>query len=393
MTEKMTYAGVGVKYDTMDTFKRACQKAGLETSGNITRLNGGEFQEFEASRGESAYLIEAAKSYLAHVEEGLGTKNRVADIMYTITGKSYYDQIAQCTVAMIVNDMITVGALPLSVAMHIAVGISDWFSDEKRTQDLVNGWKKACDLARCVWGGGETPTLKGLPYPILSGSAMGIVKPKQRLIQGEKIRHGDAIVIIESSGIHANGLTLAQEIAKKIAKSHDARWRKFLRFFFPNLVPSKKALRKAYLTKLSDARTYGETLLDPTHIYVGLVEDCLNAGVDIHYAVNITGHGWRKLMRATQPFTYVIERLPRKLPIFEFIQQHGPVDDAEAYGNLNMGAGFALYVPGPDVLLVLDIAKQLGYHAFYAGDIERGEKKVVIKPKDLEFTADTLAVR
>ena len=365
----MTYAGTGVNYDAMDQFKRMAQLAARKTAGNINRLNDGEFREFEPSRGESAYLIEAAKSYLAHVEEGLGTKNLVADAMYALTGKSYYDQIAQCTVAMIVNDLVTLGALPLSVAMHLAVGTSDWFNDEKRTGDLVTGWKNACNLARCTWGGGETPTLKGVVVPeavVLSGSAIGIVKPKERLIAGP-IQHGDAIVIIESSGIHANGLTLARKIADK--------------------------LPEGYLTKLSNGRTYGETLLDPTHIYVGLVEDCLDRGVDIHYAVNITGHGWRKLMRATRPFTYVIDTLPTQRPIFDFLQKHGPVDDTEAYGNLNMGAGFALYITEADVEKVLEVARDLRLRALAAGHIEDGDKKVVIKPKSLEYASETLAVR
>jgi len=365
----MTYAGTGVNYDAMDPFKRMAQLAARETAGNINRLNDGEFREFEPSRGESAYLIEAAKSYFAHVEEGLGTKNLVADAMYTLTGKSYYDHIAQCTVAMIVNDLLTLGALPLSVAMHLAVGDSEWFNDENRTGDLILGWKNACDLARCTWGGGETPTLKGVVVPeavVLSGSAIGIVKPKERLIKGS-IQAGDVIVIIESSGIHANGLTLARKIADK--------------------------LPKGYLTKLSDGRSYGETLLDPTHIYVGLVEDCLNCGVDIHYAVNVTGHGWRKLMRSTQAWSYIIETLPKQLPIFDFLQQHGPVDDMEAYGNLNMGAGFALYVAEADAQIVLEVARSLGLGALVAGHIEVGDKKVVIKPKSLEYAGETLAVR
>lgn len=321
MAKEMTYAGVGVNYGAMDPFKRAAQLAGRETAANIERLNGGEFKELEASRGESAYLIEAAKSFFAHVEEGLGTKNLVADAVYQLTGKSYYDHVAQDTVAMIVNDMITLGALPLSVAMHLAVGDSNWFNDERRSRDLIEGWRHACNLARCAWGCGETPTLKGVVVPeaiVLSGSAMGLVKPKERLITAENIRPGDAIVLVGSSGIHANGLTLAREIAAR--------------------------LPDGYLTKLSDGRTYGETLLDPTRIYVGFLEDCLDNGVDIHYAVNITGHGWRKLMRAKQPFTYTIDQLPKQLPIFDFIQKHGLVDDREAYGNLNMGAGFALYV-------------------------------------------------
>ena len=382
MTSKMTYSGVGVNYDAMDPFKRACQLAGRETAGNIARLNGGEFRELEASRGESVYLIEAAKSYFAHVEEGLGTKNLVADAMYKLTDKSYYDNIAQDTVAMIVNDMITLGALPLSVAMHLAVGSSSWFNDQERYGDLVNGWKHACNLARCVWGCGETPTLRDIIAPeavVLSGSAMGLVKPKEQLIRADNIRHGDAIILIESSGIHANGLTLAREIAAQ--------------------------LPDGYMTKLSDGRTYGETLLDPTLIYVPIIEDLLNVGIDVNYAVNITGHGWRKLMRAPQNFAYVIEHLPRQLPIFDFIQKHGPVDDKEAYGNLNMGAGFALYVPDLDVKKVwrvLDSYKSPNrFNAIVAGHVEDSDtKKVVIKPikteefpKGLEFAGSTLGVR
>jgi len=369
---KMTYAGVGVDYDAMDSFKRMAQLAGRETATNISRLNDGEFREVEMSRGESAYLIEAEKSYFyfAHVEEGLGTKNLVADAMYRLTGKSYYDHIAQDTVAAIVNDMVTLGALPLSVAMHLAVGDSSWFDDEKRCHDLVEGWKKACTLARCAWGGGETPTLKDVVVQeavVLSGSAIGIVKPKEWLITAN-IQHGDAIILIESSGIHANGLTMARKIADK--------------------------LPDGYLTKLDDGRTYGETLLDPTHIYVALVEDCLDRGVNIHYAVNITGHGWRKLMRATQPFAYVIEHLPKQLSIFDFLQRHGPVDDAEAYGNFNTGAGFALYVSEADVDAVLQVVASHKLGALCAGYIEQSDKKkVVIKPKGLEYSGETLGVR
>jgi phosphoribosylformylglycinamidine cyclo-ligase len=367
--KNMTYADTGVDYDTMDPFKRMAQRAGQETAKNLDRLCDGDFQEFAPSRGESAYLVDSVDCLIAHVEEGLGTKNLVADAMYALTGKSYYDNIAQCAVAMIVNDMITMGALPLSVAMHLAVGDSGWFDDQVRTLDLVNGWKKACDLSGCVWGGGETPTLKGIVDPntvVLSGSGIGIVKPKRNLIQGS-IQHGDTIVIVESSGIHANGLTLARKIADK--------------------------LPEGYLTKLSDGRAYGAALLDPTIIYVGLVRACMREAIRINYAVNVTGHGWRKLMRATQPFTYVIDTLPTQLPIFDFLQRHGPVDDSEAYGNFNMGAGFALYVHKNDAEDVLDVARCCGLKALVAGHVEKGDRKVIIKPKDLEYAGETLAVR
>lgn len=382
----MTYKDTGVDYDAMDPFKRIAQLAGRETAKNLGRPF---FCEVEMSRGESCYLIETPDSYLAHVEEGLGTKCLVADVMYKLTGKSYYDQIAQDTVAMIVNDMITLGALPLSVAMHLAVGDSNWFNDEMRAGDLVRGWKNACDLARCAWGGGETPTLKDIVIPgavVLSGSAMGIVRPKERLIRPGCIQHGDVIIIFESSGIHANALTLARSIGERIDPSPTE---------FPAHVNPK-----LYLKRLDDGRTFGETLLDPTHIYVPVIEDLLNAGIDIHYAVNITGHGWRKLMRATQPFAYVIDELPRQHPVFSFIQKHGPVDDREAYGNLNMGAGFALYVPESDMDKVEEAIRNLynsdnhRFRVYAAGHVEKSDqKKVIIKPVGLEYAGDTLGVR
>lgn len=366
--ERMTYAGSGVDYGALDPFKRRAQLAGRSTADVIRRLG---VSEVEMSRGESAYLIETPESYLAHVEEGLGTKNLVADAMYRLVpARSYYDHIAQDTVAMIVNDMVTLGALPLAVAMHLGAGSSDWFKDERRSADLVDGWRTACQLARCAWGGGETPTLSGIVEAatvVLAGSAIGMVKPKGRLIRAN-VQHGDAIIIFESSGIHANGLTLARAIADRA----------------PN----------GYLTPLADGRPYGEALLDPTHIYVGAVEDCLNHGVDIHYAVNITGHGWRKLMRTSDLFAYIVEQVPAPQPVFDFIQSVGRVDDAEAYGNLNMGAGFAMYVPEKDVPTVLDLAKTFPFAALRAGHVEKSStKRVVITPKGLEYSADTLGVR
>ncbi len=375
----MTYAGTGVDYGSMDPFKIACQRRATLTARNIERFG---LRSLEELRGESAYVMyELARDnhhkFYGHVEEGLGTKNLVADAVRKITGKTYYNQVAQDTIAMAVNDLITLGISPVSVAMHLAVGDSKWFDDAARVQDLVNGWGDTCDLARCVWGPGETPTLKGIIYPeasLLSGSTFGIAK-HNKLIDAKNIQEGDAIVLLESSGIHANGLTLARKIADN--------------------------LPDGYATKLSDGRMYGEALLDPTHIYCDFVEDCLDAGVDIHYCVNITGHGWRKLMRAKQPFAYVMKTIPKPQPVFDFIQQHGPVNGEEMYGNFNMGAGFALYIPPSELPKLDDVLVARGergvrrFNTWHmAGRIEKSDvKKVVIEPKGITFEANTLAVR
>src|SRR5207248_8578445 len=134
----------------LDAFKRACQKAAQTTTG---ALQSHGLREPPAIRGESAYLLEAPDHYLAHVEEGLGTKNLVADAMLELTGKSFYHNIGIDTVATIVNDLITTGALPITVAMHAAVGDASWFADEQRAEDLARGFAEGCRRANAVWGG------------------------------------------------------------------------------------------------------------------------------------------------------------------------------------------------------------------------------------------------
>jgi phosphoribosylformylglycinamidine cyclo-ligase len=99
-------------------------------------------------------------------------------------------------------------------------------------------------------------------------------------------------------------------------------------------------------------------------------------------------------MRATQSFAYIIDNIPVPHPVFSLIQEHGPVDDKEAYANLNMGAGFALYVQETDVKKVLTIGNSLGMCALRAGTIEVSKaKKVIINPLGLEYLGSTLGVR
>src|SRR5207248_9684913 len=180
--------------------------------------------EARRTRGESAYLMEAADAFWGHVEEGLGTKNRVADAMGKLTGKSFYKNIGIDIVATIVNDLITCGALPISVAMHAAVGDSGWFGDATRTQALVDGFAEGCRMAGAVWGGGETPTLGGVVEPeaiVLAGSALGKIAPKQRRIVVD-VRDGDAIIFLASSGVHTNGLSLCRRLAAQLEREYQA---------------------------------------------------------------------------------------------------------------------------------------------------------------------------
>ena len=130
----LNYQSSGVDYDRLDAFKRACQR---EAATTVDRLAQHGMSEPPGIRGESAYLIETDDSFLAHVEEGLGTKNLVADAMQSLTHRSHYFGIGIDTVATMVNDLITCGALPWSIAMHAAVGDAKWFDVGEDRKSVV----------------------------------------------------------------------------------------------------------------------------------------------------------------------------------------------------------------------------------------------------------------
>ncbi len=363
----LTYAASGVDYDVLDRFKRACQQAAATTTGALA-VHG--LAEPPSVRGESAYLVETDSEYLAHVEEGLGTKVLVADAMLERTGRSFYRAIGIDTVATIVNDLVTCGALPLTVAMHAAVGDAAWFAREPRAGDLASGFAEGCRLANAVWGGGETPALRDVVEPgaiVLAGSAIGRIAPKAHRIVGD-VAEGDAIVLVGSSGVHTNGVTLCRRLAER--------------------------LPAGYATPIGDGRQYGEALCDPSVIYVRLVAALLDAGLRPHYAVHLTGHGWRKLMRLDAPFVYRVTDPGRPLPIFDFLRTHGVSQD-EAWATFNMGVGFVLYVAPDAAERTLAIARDRGYRAWIGGRVERdGHRKAVeIAPLGLAFDGSTLHVR
>jgi phosphoribosylformylglycinamidine cyclo-ligase len=363
----LSYDQAGVNYDLIDPLKVAAQRAAAATGSHLAAHG---FSEVKASRGESAYVVDVGPFYIASIVECLGSKALVADEMQKLTGRSYYDSIAQDTIAMAINDLITVGATPLVVQAYWAAGGSDWFGDAQRSAALVEGWKRACDTCGVAWGGGETPALAGIVEGgriDLAASCTGLVNPKERLSLGDSLAPGDAIVLLASSGIHANGLSLARKLVER--------------------------LPQGYLTPMPGGTGYGEALLAPTVLYSPVTEALYRAGIVPRYCANITGHGWRKLLRHPAQFTYRIHAVPEVTPVLRFIQQHARQDDREAYSTLNMGAGFAIFVKAADAQRTVEVARAAGVHALVAGAVEAGPKQLLIEPLGIRFGDDDLQLR
>ena len=124
-----------------------------------------------------------------------------------------------------------------------------------------------------------------------------------------------------------------------------------------------------------------------------MTEALAKEGIFPHYCANVTGHGWRKLLRHPKQLTYRITAVPPKTAILAFMQKECGLDDHEAYGTLNMGAGFALYVAADQAQRVVDIAKAQGIDAMVAGRVEDGPKQVVIEPLGVTYGAEELQLR
>src|SRR3990167_7213197 len=155
--QKITYSQVGDDYSTKDPIKKLAQNAASSTAKNLK--NG--FEEIADSRGESAYVWKQGDIYMASVIEGLGTKTLVADTL----GEKYYEVVGHDTVATIINDLVSVGAKPLVIHAYWAIEDNSWLANQERMESLIKGWTDAVNLAGASWGGGETPTLKGIINP------------------------------------------------------------------------------------------------------------------------------------------------------------------------------------------------------------------------------------
>lgn len=359
-----SYKAAGVDYDALDAGKRMAMARALATSSLLREREG---QAQDASRGEPAFVFDFDGRTLAFVVEGLGTKSIVARHVYERHGVNRFADVAYDTVAAILNDLACVGALPLVVNAYFATGASEWYHETDRSAALLEGWQRACVDAGCTWGGGESPSLSGLLATEdieLAGAAVGAVPRGRTAILGEELQAGDEIVLVASSGLHANGASLARLLADRL----------------PN----------GYATALPSGRPLGEALLDPSVMYVPLVQALLESDLKISYLSHITGHGLLKLMRPSRSFTYRVLALPPVPEVLAFLVDKAGLEGHAAYSTFNMGSGYAVYCAAGDGSRVVAIARELGLNALVAGSVEDGPRRVLVEPVGVQYDGSEL---
>ena len=278
--------------------------------------------------------------------DGVGTKLKIAFRM------DKHDTVGIDCVAMCVNDVITCGAKPLVFLDYIACGKNV----PERIADIVKGVAEGCVQAGAALVGGETAEMPGF-YPEneydLAGFTVGVVE-KSKIIDNTKMRPGDAILALPSSGVHSNGFSLVR-----------------------NVLDIENADLSIPVMELGT--TLGEALLAPTRIYVKPVLALMDE-VDVRAVSHITGGGfYENIPRALADGCVArIEKAAVKTPpIFDVIRKAGLIPERDMFNTFNMGVGMTVIVPGDEADKALRILRANGEDAYVLGEIAKGEEKGV----------------
>ena len=356
------YAKAGVDPSKIKPFKEIMKEVGKRT---ILFPMVHDVIVFSADHGAAHQYIGNKPHIWVSTNEGLGNKNWIAEWMakYAKTGRTYYEGIGIDVTMMSVNDAAAHGGNPCVYLDEVSAGNSEWFENEQRSRDLAEGYYRACEMVGMALPAGESASLRYLvksewpvdSAPVLSGCVISLVAPASRYIDGKKLRPGDRIIVVTSSGMHSNGSSL--------------------------IIRRALSLPLAFLEKLPNGNTLGDEALIPTRCYVGLVNALLSAEVDVHAFLPGTGDGIAKLVADKRSFTYRIHDWVEVPPICQYVREQLHVPIAECLNTFNWGGGYYVFVPAQEVNRTIDIGTAAGYELKEVGAIEEGERKVIFGPE------------
>ncbi|BBF99292.1 MULTISPECIES: phosphoribosylformylglycinamidine cyclo-ligase [Pseudonocardia] len=331
-----SYASAGVDVDAgeraVEQFRPFAEKASRpEVMGGI----GGFAGLFAAKFGKYTEPVLAAST------DGVGTKVAIAQAM------DKHDTIGQDLVAMVVDDLVVCGAEPLFLQDYIAVGKLV----PEKVATLVRGIAEGCEQAGCALLGGETAEHPGLMEPggyDLSATGVGIVDA-EKMLRPERVRPGDVLVALGSSGLHSNGYSLARHVLLDIAR-----------------LPLEGELEEF-------DHSLGEELLVPTRIYA---KDCLAIAAEtgVRTFSHVTGGGLARNLERVLPdgLAATVERGSwTPAPVFKLIQGRGRVERAEMEKTFNMGVGMVAVLPPEDVDRALAVLTARHVPAWILGEVAR----------------------
>lgn len=304
--------------------------------------------------GHYAGLIEFQSKVFALHTDGVGTKIIIAQLM------KKFDTVGIDCVAMNVNDVICVGAMPVGFLDYIALKKPDSYL----VSELAKGLAKGAKQSNVAIVGGETAILPDLLNEEeentfdLVGSVFGVAD-KKSLVMGNKISQGDIIIGLESNGLHSNGYSLARKV-----------------------LLSKYNLKNSH--RFLDC-SIGEELLKPTRIYVKPVLDLLKKLDAIHGLAHITGGSFAKLSRLNNKVNYYLDNLPVQENIFSIIQETGRISVKEMYSTFNMGIGFCIIVSKSGLNNVEKILEKNKVKYHQIGYITEGDGKVSMRREGKKY--------
>ena len=300
------------------------------------------FRDVITESGHFAALVRLGDKAIAMSTDGVGSKILVAKMM------NKYDTVGIDCIAMVVNDILCVGAEPIAMVDYLAVEKAD----PEIAGQIGKGLAEGSNMAKIAMIGGETASLPEIIKDFdLAGTGIGIVDA-DKIITGENISNGNILIGIESSGVHSNGLSLARKV------------------FF-----DKANLNIDSPLPEDPDKLVGEELLRPTEIYVKPIVELLKEDIDVRGLAHITGGGFLNLKRLKKGISYNIDNLPEPGSIFKSIYSLD-VPLEEMYRVFNMGVGFVVIVPAEDADKTINVIKKYN-KAYKIGNVVDNKDEIV----------------
>lgn len=365
----LTYAAAGVNLEAKDTFTDSLESIMRRTHGPRVISNPGGFAGlFRLDFNERLFKRNYKDPVLIACTDGCGTKVKLAAQL------KKFDTIGIDLVAMNVNDLIVQGGEPLIFLDYIAVGRVD----SAMLTDIVRGVAEGCKQAGCALIGGETAEMPDVYHDgdfDLAGFAVGVVELK-RATNPLRVHPGDVVLGLESHGVHSNGYTLVRKVVERAGLD--------LHRVYPELNQSRPSPgRRARSRAATPALPLGEVLLTPTRIYADSIvrlQRTYTVKNIISGMAHITGSGMvGNLERALHKGVdaRVNTRSWEPLPVFQFLQEHGRISDAEMRRVFNMGIGFVLLVRPAFAESVAERLTRLGERVHVIGEVVKGTGRVI----------------
>jgi len=363
-----------VDYDTLDNAKNAFIEAAKKTQtfakkfGFIPKGRLGASANVFALDLKPFLKTKSDKLHITLLPEGLGTADdaRPEDMTEGEALEFWYN-IGIKTLSVTTNDAASSGMQTVLISLYLPSSTPEIVFNRTFMKGFLDGFVDGCKEVGCVYFSGETPQLKTKIYPEkidIAGALFGMMPAGIPPVDGSKLKKGNVMVFVESTGPNENGFTSLRQLAEK--------------------------LPHGYRTQLPSGQEYWKAINNRSILYTPLIQEILRSGIRPTNIEPITGHGWQKIMRSKKDLRYVVEDMLLVPEVFRFVEEQSGMSAQDMITVFNYGLGLVVFAESKrDAEKIIQIARKKKIHAIIGGHVDSSPtREVIVRPLGVTLSSD-----